>query len=223
VREGQHDPHDPAGRKASAEPAEPAALRSDTARQAAVEDTAGAPKPTRWLRLAPELVALCLCVVLWVPTSDFTSSVGGPGPATYPRVLIGLLALAMVVRLVHLVREIRRGAGAEPSGEEQILEEGVEFDEELVDTRKVWLAIALSVAYVFATIYLGWMVATFVFTIVFLMVTGKRNPLINVPTAFVFAFGLTYVFVKVVYISLPTGVGVFDDLTVWLFELMGIY
>jgi putative tricarboxylic transport membrane protein len=44
-----------------------------------------------------------------------------------------------------------------------------------------------------------------------------------VPVAAVVAVVFTYVFVKVVYMSLPTGVGVFDSLTVALYELLGIY
>ena len=34
---------------------------------------------------------------------------------------------------------------------------------------------------------------------------------------------LAYVFVKVVYIALPTGLGVFDTVTVALYRLFGIY
>ena len=34
---------------------------------------------------------------------------------------------------------------------------------------------------------------------------------------------LAYVFVKIVYIALPTGVGVFDTVTVFLYRVFGIY
>ena len=193
---------------------------------ASASNPTDAGKATRrlgWLRLVPELVTLCFCVALWIPTNDFTSSVGGPGPAMYPRILIGLLAIAMTVRIFQQVRENRSDARAAQADDDVVPEEGVEFDASLIDSRKVWLAVALSVAYVFGTIYLGWLIATFAFTIVFLVMAGKRKPLIIVPTALVFAFGLTYVFVKIVYVSLPTGVGVFDIINVRLFELTGIY
>ncbi len=182
-----------------------------------------APPAKHGLKIVPELSALALCVVLWVPTTEFTSSVGGPGPAMYPRALILLFALAMVVRMIQQLRENRAGAAAPAEEQEIQLEEGVEFDESLIQSRRVWVAIAFSVLYVLSTLFLGWLIATFVFTLVFLVLAGKRNPVFIVPTALVFAFGFTYVFVKVVYISLPTGVGAFDLITVRLFELMGIY
>ncbi len=191
-----------------------------------------APAPTQpptqrsgspWRKVLPELAAVGLCVVLWSRTLDFKSSIGGPGPAVYPRVLIGLFALAMVVRMLQQLRENRRAEAVGPVEHEALPEEGVEFDETLIDGRKVWVAIGFSILYVFSTLFLGWPIATLVFSLVFLLLAGKRNPLFIVPTALVFAFGFTYVFVKVVYISLPTGAGVFDLVTVRLYELMGIY
>lgn len=178
--------------------------------------------PRLWLKVLPEVAVLCLCVVLWMPTRDFNSSVGGPGPALYPRVLIILLAVAMVVRMLQQLRENRTGAVA-PVDSEAPPEEGAEFDESLIDHRRVGVAIAFSILYVLSTLFLGWTIATFVFSIVFLAMAGKRNPVIVLPTALVFSLGFTYVFVKIVYISLPTGSGVFDLITVRLFELMGIY
>lgn len=176
-----------------------------------------------WRKVLPELVAVGLCVLLWSRTLEFKSSVGGPGPAVYPRVLIVLFALAMVVRMLQQVRESRSEGAAGAGEHEATPEEGVEFDESLIDGRKVWVAIGFSILYVLATLFIGWPIATLLFSIAFLVLAGKRNPLFIVPTAVVFAFGFTYVFVKVVYISLPTGAGVFDVITVRLYELMGIY
>ena len=176
-----------------------------------------------WRKIGPELAAVGLCVLLWSQTLEFKSSVGGPGPAVYPRVLIALFALAMVVRMLQQLRETRNSQPAEVTAPEAPPEEGVEFDESLIDGRKVWVAIGFSVLYVFSTLFLGWPIATLVFSIVFLLLAGKRNPVFIVPTALVFSLGFTYVFVKVVYISLPTGAGVFDLVTVRLYELMGIY
>ena len=176
----------------------------------------------RWGRILPEVVVIGLCVPMWAVTSDWKSTVGGPGPAFYPRLLIALLVFAMVVRIVQEVLSIRRGVIEEQEGE-AALEEGVEMDASLIDMRRVVVAIALSVAYVIASLFLGWVVATFLLVIVFLWLTGKRNLLVTVPVALAFSLGMAYVFVKIVYISLPTGVGPFDQFTVLLFELLGVY
>ena len=177
----------------------------------------------RWLKTIPELVALGLCVVMWTTTSTFTSSVGGPGPAFYPRMLIGLFALTMVVRLIQQIREQRQGVEPVDTDVGAVPEEGAELDASLIDSRRVWVAIVLAVAYALASMFVGWVIATFVFTIVFLVLAGKRNPLIVLPMALVLSLGFVYVFVKIVYISLPTGIGVFDLITMRLFEFLGIY
>ena len=197
--------------------------RHDGSERSKVMSQPGPPRQRPWLKMLPEVAALGLCVVLWIPTKEFTSSVGGPGPAMYPRALIALLGIAMIVRMGQQLREHRAGVSAGHEADEAPIEEGVEFDESLIDSRRVWVAIAFSILYVLSTLYLGWLIATFIFTIIFLVLAGKRNPLIVLPIAFTFAFGFSYVFVKIVYISLPTGVGAFDLLTVRLFELLGIY
>lgn len=175
-----------------------------------------------WMRLLPEVVILALCIPMWLATAEWTSTVGGPGPAFYPRLLILLLVLAMIVRIVHEVIAIRRGI-ADTEDAEEALEEGVEMDASLIDMRRVGVVIALSVAYVVGTLFLGWVLATFILVIAFLWLAGKRNALITLPVALVFSVGMALVFVKIVYISLPTGRGVFDEFTLRLFELLGVY
>ena len=78
-------------------------------------------------------------------------------------------------------------------------------------------------AYIVATMYLGWPIATFLFVVAFLWVAGKRNLAVTVPVAAALAVAFTFIFVKAVYMALPTGVGVFDSLTVATYELLGIY
>lgn len=175
----------------------------------------------RWVRLLPEVAILSLCIPLWLATAEWASTVGGPGPAFYPRLLIVLLVLAMIVRIAHEVLAIRRGIVEDEV--EESLEEGVEMDASLIDMRRVAVVVGLSVAYVVATIFLGWVLASFFLVIAFLWLAGKRNPLIILAVALIFSLGMAYVFVKIVYISLPTGVGVFDEFTLRLFELLGVY
>ena len=183
------------------------------------------PQWRRWAVLLPPLAGLALCVPLWLTTTGWPPAAEGPGPAFYPRLLIALFALSMLIRIVQDIRAIRRGVvvGAEDDDDEAIPEEGAELETSLVSARRVAVVIAISVAYVVGSIYLGWVVATFLLVVVFLVLAGKRNLLIVVPLAAALSLGFAYMFVKVVYLSLPTGVGFFDDLTVRIFELIGAY
>ncbi|RDH73978.1 hypothetical protein DVS77_34240 [Mycolicibacterium moriokaense] len=178
----------------------------------------------RWTTVLMPLLGIAMCVPLWLMTDKWgTPSEGGPGPAFYPRVLLGLFAFCMVVRIVQEIRTIRRGVAVSDDDAEEIPEEGAELETELISPRRVAIVIAIAIAYVVGTIYLGWVVATFLLVVVFLVLAGKRNLFVVIPLAAVLSVGFAYMFVKVVYLSLPTGVGVFDDLSVRLFELLGAY
>ena len=57
----------------------------------------------------------------------------------------------------------------------------------------------------------------------FLWLSGHRKPWTLLGVALVAPQVLAYLFVKIVYIALPTGVGVFDTVTVLLYRVFGIY
>lgn len=176
-----------------------------------------APPPTvTWRSLLPEAVTLVFCVVLFTQTLGLRGTSQGPGPAMYPRILIALLALTMLVRLVGQVRALRSGVavGADSAAETEVA---------TIPLALVGQVVALAIGFVVGTIYLGWLLATFLFVPVFCWAVGKRNLLLTVPFGGVLALGSAYIFVRFVYIALPTGVGVFDDLTVELFIALGIY
>lgn len=228
-----HQAADPADAHSAAEvradpPAGPPAGAPGAPAGATASTTDDAPAPAgrrwpAWFRMFPEIGALIFCAVLYSRTGAWDTTVEGPGPAFYPQLLIWLLALAMLVRLGQHVLEIRRERAGAQRHVEAAVEEGVEFDESAISTFRVWQAIAMSVGYVFATLYLGWVIATFVFVVAFLYMCGKRNLLITVPLGAGLAVGFAYIFVKVVYIALPTGVGVFDLITLRLFQAIGAY
>ena len=171
-----------------------------------------------WLRVLPEVVTLIACGVLYYRTFDLRGTSQGPGPAMYPRVLIALLAVAMLLRIASQIRAARRGTGA-ASG--QASAEGDEAA--AVPLWRIAQVAALAIGFVVATVYLGWVLATFVFVPLFCWTAGKRNLLLTVPLGAGLALGSAYVFIRLVYIALPTGVGVFDEITVRLFIALGIY
>lgn len=183
------------------------------------EGDAGHASRQHWIEVLPEVGILLFCALLYQQTGGLGTTVEGPGPALFPRVLIALLAVAMVVRLVQHIRNIR--AGGTDGDAAPVMEEGVDNDDLPISRARVWQAIGMSVGYVVGTIYVGWVLATFVFLVVFLYMAGKRNLWLTVPVGAGLAVGLAYVFVKVVYIALPTGVGAFDLFTLRLLQALG--
>ncbi|MGH3329164.1 MAG: tripartite tricarboxylate transporter TctB family protein [Streptomycetales bacterium] len=92
-----------------------------------------------------------------------------------------------------------------------------------VDPARLAAGMLLVIGYVFATLYLGYPLATAAFVPVFLYAAGRRRLLITLPLGIGTAAVFSYVFLRLVYISLPTGVGIFDQATVALFTALGIY
>lgn len=190
------------------------------------EDTAVVVERRRvpaWRRVVPEVSVLAFCVLLYARTGDFDTTVEGPGPAVYPRLLIGLLAVAMLVRIGQTLLEVRRARTDTGGHAADTVAGDVGPDGADISMARVWHAIGLSVGYVIATLYLGWVVGTFAFLVIFLFLTGKRRLWLTIPLSAGLTVMLAYVFVKVVYIALPTGVGVFDLFTLRLLQVIGAY
>lgn len=87
---------------------------------------------------------------------------------------------------------------------------------------RVALGIALVVGYIVSMLFLGYILATALFLIAFIYLGGQRKWYV-IPLGLVSSVVFAYVFLKVVYIALPSGIGVFDQLSVFLYQLLGIY
>lgn len=165
------------------------------------------------LSILPEVVLLAAAVYLFVVALGF-KQVGPPGqigPGFWPQVLCVGIGIGALVRLGQKLRSRdQRVAGDAAS----------ETDE--VKMPRVALGIALVVGYVVGMLFLGYILATALFLIVFIYLGGQRKWYV-VPLGIASSLLFAYVFLKVVYIALPSGVGIFDQLTVLLYELLGVY
>lgn len=165
------------------------------------------------LRVLPEVVLLAAAVYLFVVALGF-KQVGPPGqigPGFWPQVLCVGIGIGALVRLGQKLRlRERRVVGDAAS----------EADE--VRMPRVILGIALVVGYVVGMLFLGYILATALFLIAFIYLGGQRKWYV-VPLGIASSLLFAYVFLKVVYIALPSGVGIFDQLTVLLYELLGVY
>ena len=157
---------------------------------------------------------------------------GQLGPDFWPR---AVLVLLMIVCAYEIVRRVvfARGVGPRTA----IAHEGAADAADARDandvaaagdetgTRYPWrlaAGIGLTIAYVVALDVLGFFVTTALFLGLF-MVAGRYYrtrvvALASVVGSLVFVF----VFMKIVYVSLPLGVGPFRAFSVWLLAMLGI-
>jgi len=84
-------------------------------------------------------------------------------------------------------------------------------------------AIVVIVGQVILAEFVGFPAATFAFLVVFVYLAGWRRPLPLIGLAAMSTIGIVYVFVRIVYMPLPKGAGVFEDVTVALYRLLRIY
>jgi hypothetical protein len=168
--------------------------------------------------VVPEGVFLLGAVYLFVAAGDFAGrrQPGELGPGFWPRIAALGLAVTLLVRIVQTIRAHRRPVVRVVSDFDDI-----DGEETPVHWRSVAIAVGLAVGYAWSTMFIGYLFATIAFLGAFAWLGGQRRwytPVVAVAGGLV----LAYVFVGVVYVSVPTGVGLFDSLTVAVYRLLGI-
>jgi putative tricarboxylic transport membrane protein len=168
--------------------------------------------------LLPELGILLAAAYLFYVAGNFEyqERPGQLGPQFWPRMSAVGLGAAVLVRIVQTIRDRNR----------PIVRVKSEFDEYQQTEAELhwpslWLAIGLVVGYVASTMFLGYMISTVLFLGLFIWLGGQRRWYVTL-VAVVGGLSFSYMFVGVVYVSLPTGVGIFDTITVAVYKLLGI-
>lgn len=191
-------------------------LRTGTFRAAAPGDLG----PDFWPRLLIILVGVCAFVRVAQKILSRRSQPGMVPTVTTPAAAPVREASTNQPVTSHGTDPELAEAGAERA---EALSGGIAEEEYETDQRKLLIGIGLAVGYVLGAIYFGYFLATAVFVFSFLYLAGRRNLLINAAVGVGAAVVFSYVFLKLVYISVPSGVGVFDAFTVWVYRLIGIY
>lgn len=138
---------------------------------------------------------------------------GVAGPATWPKaMLLGAAAAAALLALVNLLevlalRSPRAGAGAA---------------DDYHEGRSIG-SLTLLLAYGVAIPLVGIAWATPVFIAGWLLLGGLRGPLLIGLTSILGTLGILYFFVKLSLMPLDRGKGVFEQASVALYRLLGIY
>jgi putative tricarboxylic transport membrane protein len=134
------------------------------------------------------------------------------GPEAWPR---AILVLAMAVCALQIAAALlggRRAGQAEPAAEAG-------------ERSHPWMLLggmALSAGYIWALTRLGFFSATVPYLAAFIVLGGYRRWGRVAAISILGAAALLFIFMKVVYVSLPLGQGPFQQVTLALMQLMGI-
>lgn len=188
---------------------------------------------SRYGALLPYVLVLAVALALtWKAMHfDFTPRGDRPGPDVWPRAILALIVVTCVVRIA---RVLRRKPDAQGGVLEDVMGEALsEVDRNAPpDTepsapakRYPWLlgmGIALTIAYVAALGTLGFFCDTVLYIAALTRAGRYRRWPIIVAVAVGGALVFMFVFMKIVYLSLPIGKPPFAAVSLALMQLMGI-
>lgn len=176
----------------------------------------------RALVALPYLLGLAIAGSLWhvAGTISYPARPGQLGPDFWPRVAIAIIA---IVCLYELARVLILGSAARGvQGIAEHLEEEEDEAEGSVRSRIVMLVagLALTLAYAVLVPILGFLLASYLFLIVFMYLGGVRSHLAIWGSSTIGMLVFAFIFLKVVYVSLPRGEPPFDQVTQLVMDLL---
>lgn len=90
----------------------------------------------------------------------------------------------------------------------------------VMDNMKLTLMIVILILTVFAIDYIGFALANTLFMLVFLILVGFKKPVQLLLISIFSTIVMLYIFVKVVYLPLPRGYGIFEDISLYIYRAL---
>lgn len=186
----------------------------------------------RFRQIAPYLLLLAVSFALLAGVSGIRSDSvpdGSLGPGFWPKtvvIIMGLLCCYEMMkrwfgakdRLTGLVFKLDETLpNPDPAAK------SAEADEQEPFKPMLFLGgLLLIVLYLLGILYIGFFLSSAVFLSAFSAVGGFRHPVWNPVMGLLGSLCFFFVFMRVAYISLPLGVGVFKDFSLLLMKLIGV-
>lgn len=162
--------------------------------------------------MAAPLAGVALSVVLWWQTRflDDVAQEGQLGPAFWPRLVVVGLGVASLAKLLVGISRTR------PVDDDGAVRTAI-------STPRLVAAIATILLYVALAPAVGFAFATIAFAAAFMALGGTRSVVAIVTTAVGSTVAVLYLFIKLVYLPMPKGVGALEHVTLVLYRLLGIF
>ena len=177
-------------------------------------------KPLRRLQAAsPYVVVLAVGAFLYhqADSFQFERSSGRIGPGAWPKLILALLLVtALWGAIASAVRADR--SAEEPSEADEALASPPEIYPHLV-----WIAVGVTVGYLLLMPVIGFFLATIAYVFIFMYLGHYRRPWPAALLSLAVALGFMFVFMRVVYVSLPVGIAPFDHVSFALMAAMGVH
>ena len=154
---------------------------------------------------------------------DYPATPGRIGPDFWPKSILVLLGLVCIYEIIKnlLVGDTFTAAGLL---EKLMKETAADQDEEALPDHPMRLAagIFLTVAFVGTIDTLGFFLGTCAYLVLFMVVGRYRNWAVIGTASLLGSLTLLFVFMKLVYVSLPLGAAPFSNISIGLLSIMGV-
>jgi putative tricarboxylic transport membrane protein len=174
--------------------------------------------------VGPYVVALVVSAFFYYETREIAPAAEGQlGADMWPKTI---LLLAIATCLWEIARNVlgRSPRTVKHSADDMSLVPRQSAAEEVSGITGVtpWIGIGLTAAYVAAFPWIGYPLATFLYVVAFVYCGSYRKPLRAVLIGIAASLGFMFLFMRVVYVSLPIGIEPFAQVSTALMHLMGI-
>jgi putative tricarboxylic transport membrane protein len=177
-------------------------------------------------RALPYVIVLAISIALFVVARqiEFAAPGGRIGPDFWPKAILGLATLTCAYQIGRtLFFDSDPPGGVPAEGMEEPA--GPSHEQEPALPRYPGLIVAgigITIAYVLLIRYLGFFLSTLAYLAAFMWIGGFRRPIAVPVASLVGSLAFMFVFMKVVYVSLPLGEEPFSQVTFLLMRVMGI-
>jgi len=170
---------------------------------------------------------IAACLYFLARQIDFAAPGGRIGPDFWPKVI---LLMAMATCVYEIVKNLLFGKeGKEMAGVLDSIVAGapaeiaaVPEEEPGTYPRLLWSGIAMTIGYALLIETLGFFLCTFIYLAGFMLVGRYRRAGVVLATSLIGSLVFMFVFMKIVYVSLPLGQAPFTEVSFLLLRLMGI-
>jgi len=179
--------------------------------------------------IVPYVVILLISCFLYYQAGLITSAGEGRlGADFWPK---SILVVAMLTCLWEIARKIGAGARrdsrpsptAVTSADTALMPPSMHMDDEPeVGPFVPWIGIGLTVAYVLSMPSLGYFLASCLFVTAFVYTGNFRRPLVAAYVGIAASLSFLFLFMRIVYVSLPLGVEPFSYLSTFIVRVMGV-
>ena len=186
-------------------------------------------------RAGPFVIVLGAGIWLWTVANDFaiSTTLGRAGPDLWPKIILVLMIGAAIWGVAEaffksrpddqtsiLIAKATRSAGHEEDARQDLA--GATGDSGDRHPRYAAAGIVAMLGYVAIIPYVGFLTATFLLLLAIMLAAGYTRLVRAMAISLVGALVFFIVFQRLVYVSLPHGVGPFKEMTLSLMALLGV-